>query len=1234
RYIEGHDEVWINEGKGKFQLRQELGSEDTYQVDLKDIDNDNDLDIVTNNKTWINHGEALFHEQTDSPRPRYTPGKPPEIPFPQFNVTYGHLNDDGLKDKFVGSSPEKREMNSWWRRYTIYSGGWNKVYFNDGEGNYIDSGQELGTLDSSDSNNAGDYTNVVEIADVDNDGDLDVIEGNERESRNFGYSRRRVEIYTRVLINDGSGYFEPMQYQTLDTGNTRQITLNDFDQDGDLDLVSASKNGDALFWLNNGSGGFGNFERLGVPQQFLGEGHRFSVGDIDNDGDMDIFFAEGQEEVDQEMYKPWANQVWFNHNSGLMVYPLNIDFGTVYTGVCSLPKIIDIMNTGDLKQDIDVRIEGHDVNEFSINEDTSVDFNLNNLEINSLNIVFKPTTTGQKSAIIKISAHTQGFPNLKHFEVSLTGIGQLPPDIFVKHEEIEITQGGIYDFGSVGIGIGCEKEFIVTNNGSSSLELGDLPIEFEGSSCFTLSQVDEITTINPGEELTIKILFHPSQEEEYNASLTINSNDPDENPYKINLIGSGVIIKHVINAVASLGGNIEPSGEVEVIHGQECDFQIEPFEGNYIEDILIDGESVGQVTSYLFENVTQDHTIEAMFIEQQLEVSGEIRNLQGDPVGSVLLSGFKNNVYTDLQGNYKDFVSYGFTGEIVPLHEDYTFNPLSRIYTDLSSDQTVQDYIATPKMLDLYVDSSIVSSGNGLSWGNAKKTITEALEMVATHGKTRIHITSGEYVENIILSKNTELIGGYPEGGGDRDFRLNETIINGGGLDHTIEIGFGEGILVDGLTLTGGNALREYPHNRGGGIYCYNDRNTVVIQNCVIKDNSADEGGGIYYGKTNIWIKNCKIINNHARNSGGGIYFIAEHSYSAILNCYIANNSAQKNGGGIYGGDYSNIVNSTIINNNAEIGAGICAQSPYKPGIFNSIIYNNINDQIIGNPLVVYSCIQGGHIGEGNFDSDPEFVFSYYLSKKSPCIDAANKNINNSDLILATDLDGYPRIVNDLLDIGAFEFRDDLIVFLTMEEGTETTNDLSGNDNHGMIDGVEFVPGLGIDNSNAYLFSWSMANRIIIPYDDSLFTDDELTLEAWIYPTAWDNIYAHYNRIVSIYPCYLLRGVNGYAQFQILTENQGFQQITWGQQLSLNQWHYLVATFDGKIMKLYVNGQLRTTRELPQEDKLVTNTQPIYIGECALLNEGFSGRIDNIAVYYHEKKAWKVKQDYNIYDSN
>ncbi len=70
---------------------------------------------------------------------------------------------------------------------------------------------------------------------------------------------------------------------------------------------------------------------------------------------------------------------------------------------------------------------------------------------------------------------------------------------------------------------------------------------------------------------------------------------------------------YTITASAGDGGSISPSGSVSVREGLDKTFTITPGSGYHISDVLVDGTSVGAVSSYTFEDVQSKHTIEAVF---------------------------------------------------------------------------------------------------------------------------------------------------------------------------------------------------------------------------------------------------------------------------------------------------------------------------------------------------------------------------------------------------------------------------------------------------------------------------------------------------------------------------------------------------------------------------------------------------------------------------------------------
>ncbi len=130
-------------------------------------------------------------------------------------------------------------------------------------------------------------------------------------------------------------------------------------------------------------------------------------------------------------------------------------------------------------------------------------------------------------------------------------------------------------------------------------------------------------TITEGEDFTFTVTPDACYEI---GIVTVNGNEVslDENnsytianvtePQSINATFNR--LSYIITASASEGGTITPSGNVQVNCGDNKEFVITANEGYEIENVVVDGQSQGAITSYTFENVTEaGHSIEATFNE-------------------------------------------------------------------------------------------------------------------------------------------------------------------------------------------------------------------------------------------------------------------------------------------------------------------------------------------------------------------------------------------------------------------------------------------------------------------------------------------------------------------------------------------------------------------------------------------------------------------------------------------
>ena len=106
------------------------------------------------------------------------------------------------------------------------------------------------------------------------------------------------------------------------------------------------------------------------------------------------------------------------------------------------------------------------------------------------------------------------------------------------------------------------------------------------------------------------------------------------------------------------------------------------------------------------------------------------------------------------------------------------------------------------------------------------------------------------------------------------------------------------GATLTGFTLTNGNAWA------GGGVWCLSDN--ALVSNCIVVNNWAAEGGGVFSGT----VENCILLNNHATYAGGGALA------STLNNSVLTGNVAAGGGGGSGGGAYFCVLNGcTVVSN-------------------------------------------------------------------------------------------------------------------------------------------------------------------------------------------------------------------------------------------------------------------------------------------------------------------------------
>jgi hypothetical protein len=211
--------------------------------------------------------------------------------------------------------------------------------------------------------------------------------------------------------------------------------------------------------------------------------------------------------------------------------PVSWNFGSVNIGNHS-PKLFSISNTGNaILNTTAVTLTGANASEFSFQSGDNASFTIPvGTTTHSITVLFNPTSTGSKSATLKIASND---PDENPFNVSLTGTGTSggTPDIACNFPN--------WNFGSVNLGSHSDKVFGVRNDGSASLNIISATLVGANASEFSIQSGGGSFSLASGEVRDITVRYTPASVGAKVAWLEIASNDPDENPYRIGMDGTG-----------------------------------------------------------------------------------------------------------------------------------------------------------------------------------------------------------------------------------------------------------------------------------------------------------------------------------------------------------------------------------------------------------------------------------------------------------------------------------------------------------------------------------------------------------------------------------------------------------------------------------------------------------------------------------------------------------------------
>jgi|GEM_PF-1174643 len=283
----------------------------------------------------------------------------------------------------------------------------------------------------------------------------------------------------------------------------------------------------------------------------------------------------------------------------------------------------------------------------------------------------------------------------------------------------------------------------------------------------------------------------------------------------------------------------------------------------------------------------------------------------------------------------------------------------------------------------VYVDAAAGNDGPtcGASTGTAAcKTIGYALaQRVAVSGT--VSVAAGTYTERITLRPGITV-----QGAG-----AGVTTLDGGGGGPVVTVddaAIGATTVLAGFTITGGNA------EKGGGLRIVNGA-APLIENNIVRNNTAGRGGGIYADASSPLIRNNTLRDNTATVFGGAIHtmlgaariegntieantaewgggLMVDVSAATVSGNTIRGNTATAGGGGllIYGTGLSTISNNLIENNHSSAtepmgGGGLNIGASTSPVVTGNVIRNNTG--LAGGGINFGGEPQGGVFGSPAF---------------------------------------------------------------------------------------------------------------------------------------------------------------------------------------------------------------------------------------------------------------------------
>ncbi len=283
---------------------------ETKTVQWVDIDNDGDYDFfatsnISSSKLYENLGNLIFQDITE------IAGLELPSEFTIFGSSWGDYNNDGFLDVFLSSRVEGSLDTQ-------------SLLFDNNGNNTFSNATSLSGL--SPINNT---SFCAAFFDYNKDGFQDIYVANDRLPKNQLYLNNGDETFTEVGVDSGTGV-------VMDAMST---AIDDYNNDGWLDIYVTNTFDGNAFFENNGDGTFNNIASSnGTLMESVGWGAVFL--DADNNGDKDLYVS--GELTSTSDFLPAA----FYYNDGLGNFSIPENIGLEDDARSFANAIGDINNDG------------------------------------------------------------------------------------------------------------------------------------------------------------------------------------------------------------------------------------------------------------------------------------------------------------------------------------------------------------------------------------------------------------------------------------------------------------------------------------------------------------------------------------------------------------------------------------------------------------------------------------------------------------------------------------------------------------------------------------------------------------------------------------------------------------------------------------------------------------------------------------------------------------------------